>query len=135
MVTLISSSIKKQHEKPYPRWYAPSCCSTLSSHYSVPLVHPFRCTSILYPYTIDHPMKDTKKDILLDVLSMTNQTYPTLALSKSGYGSKHPFTLSHKAPQSSLSVYADTPQFASAGIIFLLTTLWHHYPLRADTEA
>ena len=80
-------------------------------------------------------MKDTKKDILLDVLSMTNQTYPTLALSKSGYGSKHPFTLSHKAPQSSLSVYADTPQFASAGIIFLLTTLWHHYPLRADTEA
>ena len=52
---------KKQHEKPYPRWYAPSCCSTLSSHYSVPLVHPFRCTFILYPYTIDHPMKDTKK--------------------------------------------------------------------------
>ena len=80
-------------------------------------------------------MKDTKKDILLDVLGMTNQTYPTLALSKSGYGSKHPFTLSHKAPQSSLSVYADTPQFASAGIIFLLTTSWHYYPLRADTEA
>ena len=51
---------------------------------------------------------------------MTNQTYPTLALSKSGYGSKHPFTLSHKAPQSSLSVYADTPQFASAGIIFFI---------------
>ena len=61
MVTLISSSIKKQHEKPYPRWYAPSCCSTLSSHYSVPLVHPRRCTSSLYPYGIDHPMKDTKK--------------------------------------------------------------------------
>ena len=110
------TSIKKQHEKPYPRWYAPSCCSTLSSHYSVPLVHPFRCTSILYLYTIYHPMKDTKKDILLDVLSMTNQTYPTLALSKSGYGSKHSFTLSHEAPQSSLSVYADTAQFASTSI-------------------
>ena len=61
MVTLISSSIKKQHEKPYPRWYAPSCCSTLSSHYSVSLVHPLRYTSILYPYRIDYPMKDTKK--------------------------------------------------------------------------
>ena len=55
------TSIKKQHEKPYPRWYAPSCCSTLSSHYSVPLVHPLRCTSILYLYRIDHPMKNTKK--------------------------------------------------------------------------
>ena len=65
------------------------------------------------PYGIDHPMKDTKKDILLDVLGMTNQTYPTLALSKSGYGSKLSFTLSHKAPQSSLSVYADTSYFAS----------------------
>ena len=59
------------------------------------------------------PLKDTKKDILLDALGMTNQTYPTLALSKSGYGSKHSFTLSPKAPQSSLSVYADTAQFAS----------------------
>ncbi len=67
---------------------------------------------------------------------MTNQTYPTLALSKSGYGSKHSFTLSSKAPQSSLSVYADTPQFASVSINFLLTN--HavlYYPLRADTEA
>ena len=41
------------------------------------------------------PVKHTKKDILLDVLGMTNQTYPTLALSKSGYGSKLSFTLSH----------------------------------------
>ena len=67
-------------------------------------------------------MKDTKKDILLDVLSMTNQTYPTLALSKSGYGSKLSLTLSHWAPQSSLSVYADTLQFASLSInkIYLL---------------
>ena len=61
----------------------------------------------------NHSVKDTKKDILLDVLGMTNQTYPTLALSKSGYGSKLSFTLSHKAPQSSLSVYADTTYFAS----------------------
>ena len=59
------------------------------------------------------PVKHTKKDILLDVLGMTNQTYPTLALSKSGYGSKLTFTLSHRAPQSSLSVYADTTYFAS----------------------
>ena len=73
-------------------------------------------------------MKDTKKDILLDVLSMTNQTYPTLALSKSGYGSKHLFTLSHEAPQSSLLVYADTLQFASLSINIF-------YPFRADTEA
>ena len=54
------TSIKKQHEKPYPRWYAPSCCSTLSSHYSVLLVHPLRCTFNLYPYTISS-IKDTKK--------------------------------------------------------------------------
>ena len=59
---------------------------------------------------------------------MTNQTYPTLALSKSGYGSKHLFTLSHEAPQSSLSVYADTTQFASLSIN-------NFYRLRADTEA
>ena len=65
------------------------------------------------PICNNHPVKDTKKDILLDVLGMTNQTYPTLALSKSGYGSKLSFTLSHKAPQSSLSVYADTTYFAS----------------------